>query len=72
MNDRMQARIRERAYEIFLQRGGGPGDALRDWLRAEREIREDDNRYRGPARMLNRTHHGKLTQPDGCDIENPT
>lgn len=29
-----------RAYEIYLERGGAPGDALEDWTRAERELRE--------------------------------
>jgi hypothetical protein len=29
--------IRERAYFLFLQRGGQPGHALEDWLQAERE-----------------------------------
>ena len=30
--------IRERAYEIYLQRGGQPGYQLQDWLQAEREL----------------------------------
>lgn len=30
--------IRLRAYEIFLERGGLPGNELDDWLQAEREI----------------------------------
>ena len=30
--------IARRAYEIYLSRNGGPGDALRDWLEAEREL----------------------------------
>jgi hypothetical protein len=29
--------IRIRAYEIFQARNGEPGDALADWIRAERE-----------------------------------
>jgi hypothetical protein len=33
--------IRRRAYEIFLARNGGPGDALDDWIRAERELRAE-------------------------------
>ena len=33
-----QARIQARAYEIFLARNGGDGDALADWLQAEREL----------------------------------
>jgi len=31
-------RIRVRAYEIFLARNGGPGDAKSDWCQAEREL----------------------------------
>ena len=30
--------IRQRAYEIYLERGGLPGDELDDWLQAEREL----------------------------------
>ncbi len=31
--------IASRAYEIYLARGGRPGDALGDWLAAEHELR---------------------------------
>jgi hypothetical protein len=27
-----------RAYEIYLERGGAPGNELDDWTRAEREL----------------------------------
>jgi hypothetical protein len=30
--------IRNRAYEIYLQRGEQPGDEVDDWLQAEREL----------------------------------
>ena len=30
--------IRDRAYEIYLQRGAQPGCELEDWLQAEREL----------------------------------
>lgn len=30
--------IRNRAYELYLRRGGQPGDELEDWLQAEREL----------------------------------
>lgn len=30
--------IRIRAYEIYVERDGQPGDELSDWLQAEREI----------------------------------
>ncbi|MGO9057363.1 MAG: DUF2934 domain-containing protein [Candidatus Binataceae bacterium] len=32
--------IRNRAYEIYCARNGGPGDELSDWLKAEAELRE--------------------------------
>ena len=31
-------RIRIRAYEIYMERGGQPGHDLDDWLQAEREL----------------------------------
>ena len=31
-------RIQARAFEIYLARGGRPGDAESDWLAAEREL----------------------------------
>jgi Protein of unknown function (DUF2934) len=42
----MRSQIRERAYELFLRRGGGPGHELEDWLCAEK-----DHLYRPPAEM---------------------
>jgi hypothetical protein len=33
-----QDRIRERAYELYENRGREPGRDEQDWLRAEREI----------------------------------
>jgi hypothetical protein len=35
----MQDQIRMRAYELYLERGTQPDDALEDWLQAERESR---------------------------------
>jgi len=37
--DRLVEEIRKRAHEISVERGGSPGDALGDWLRAEQEIK---------------------------------
>lgn len=34
-----EERIRARAYELYLERGGSPSDEMEDWLRAEREHR---------------------------------
>jgi hypothetical protein len=33
-----EAQIRERAYEIFLERGRRPGHEVDDWLEAEYEL----------------------------------
>ena len=30
--------VRLRAYELYLERGAIPGDDVRDWLQAEREL----------------------------------
>ena len=45
--------IRKRALEIYLERGGDGGDALGDWLQAEREYwfrwgRPEKALWRGP------------------------
>ena len=35
----LQEEIRRRAYELYLQRGGVPGNENQDWLVAEQEVR---------------------------------
>ncbi len=35
-----------RAYHIFLERAGAPGNALEDWARAERELQEKFSKTR--------------------------
>lgn len=35
----LEERIRQRAYERYLQRQGKPGSPESDWLEAEREVR---------------------------------
>jgi len=40
--------IRCRAYEIFLGRNGGPGDAVSDWVQAERELKGTSESPDGP------------------------
>jgi hypothetical protein len=35
--------IRDRAYQIYLQRGAQPGYELEDWLQAERELNEQSS-----------------------------
>ena len=35
----LEAQIRQRAYELYQERGGVSGNENEDWLRAEREVR---------------------------------
>ncbi len=35
-----QEEIAKRAYEIYLRRGGTPGNDMEDWLTAEKELAE--------------------------------
>jgi hypothetical protein len=35
----LEAQIRQRAYELYQERGGAPGYETEDWTRAEAEIR---------------------------------
>lgn len=41
----LDGQIRFKAYEIFLARDGGPGDAIADWLEAERAVRGSDGAF---------------------------
>jgi hypothetical protein len=36
--------VRDRAYFLYLERGGAIGDADADWFRAERELYADERR----------------------------
>jgi hypothetical protein len=38
-----EERIRRRAYEIYMERGGEPGHDREDWLQAEREVAMDQS-----------------------------
>jgi len=37
-NDQHEKSVRERAYALYLARGGKGGSAKEDWLRAEQEL----------------------------------
>lgn len=39
-----------RAYHIYLERNGAPGDPHADWLRAERELRAETPEKKPKAR----------------------
>lgn len=40
---RVDDRVRIRAYEIYLQRGGQAGSEVDDWLQAEAELNANRN-----------------------------
>lgn len=39
----IEAQIRQRAYELYEQRGCAPGQETDDWFRAEREVLARNN-----------------------------
>jgi hypothetical protein len=43
MDQETEDRIRQRAYELWLQSGQPEGSEMEFWLRAEREIKEEDS-----------------------------
>ena len=50
------AQIRERAFEIHIERGGIHGCDLDDWLLAEREFQEKYNKSKDGGRRRNDAH----------------
>ena len=42
--------IQLRAYEIYLERRGAPGNALQDWVQAERELLQKSPKARRVAK----------------------
>lgn len=42
----LEERIRQRAYELYVQRGNESGSELDDWLQAEEEIRRAEEQTR--------------------------
>ena len=54
--------IRARAYEVFQERGGAQGDAVADWLRAEKELNDALTGIRADAQGLLR-----VRSPRACD-----
>ena len=55
--------IRTRAFEIFEERNGEPGDAMSDWILAENELR-------GPAQDAKAgSPHDILLRSGGCSLD---
>jgi hypothetical protein len=62
MNETDSEAIARRAFEKFVQRGGGHGHHGQDWLEAEKEVKEGqvgvDSHYRDNNRMF-QSHGGR-------------
>jgi hypothetical protein len=58
----LRKKIEERAYQLYLERGGRYGDAVSDWLRAEKEImkaaRAEPKETKKPARKGRKSGKG--------------
>lgn len=48
-DEQVRAKISQRAYEIYLSRGGEPGSAMDDWLQAESEVLAASTEEPSPA-----------------------
>lgn len=48
--------IQARAYELYLERKGAPGDPLQDWVRAERELRDKNGTKTRKGTRASKTH----------------
>ena len=44
--------IAVRAYQIYLERSGAPGNELEDWTRAERELLPQETKPRGKVKPI--------------------
>jgi DUF2934 family protein len=51
-NHPTQEEIALRAYHIFLERNGAPGNALDDWTRAERELNGKKSRGKATPKSI--------------------
>jgi Protein of unknown function (DUF2934) len=48
-NQPTQEEIALRAYHIYLQRGDAPGNEVEDWMQAERQLLEENEKPRRKA-----------------------
>ena len=54
--------IQMRAYEIYLERHGAPGNALGDWIQAERELLAKPVKAKATRSTNGRTSNGRTTK----------
>ena len=55
-SDPTSEEIQARAYELYLERKGAPGDPLEDWVRAERELRGKNGTKPRKAARASKNH----------------
>ncbi len=46
----LEESVRQRAYELYLKRGGKPGFEQEDWLQAEKEVQSRNNKSKEKKR----------------------
>jgi hypothetical protein len=44
--------IAERAFQIYLERDGAPGDPMQDWIRAEQELTAKPKTIRKKSKVV--------------------
>jgi Protein of unknown function (DUF2934) len=54
-NHPTQEEIALRAYQIYLQRGGVPGNEFEDWMQAERQLLGENGKPRRKATVKSAT-----------------
>ena len=54
---KLNQRIRERAHEIYLARGGEGGSEIEDWLQAESELGPKQSEPAGKSQVQARSSH---------------
>jgi hypothetical protein len=65
-------RLAQRAYELYLARGGQDGADLDDWLTAEQELRGGGATANRDERASNRDEQGSNREERGSNREEPT
>ncbi len=48
--ENLNVKIQEKAYGYFMERGMSHGNDIEDWLKAEKEILQDEKKARKPKK----------------------
>jgi hypothetical protein len=67
--EEFHAQVEQRANALFIRRGSSPGNALSDWLEAEKQIREEyEKADRLEAEMQVREDYDNVDEMSGLDM----